>query len=128
MNETEIEYSGAVRKAARINTGLFPVYKMLSWDLVFFYAVSFLFLTTVKGISASYILFAEAFYTICKVILQIPCTALVDKIGNRNSLIIGNLSVSLHVLVIILSVGFSSLMLSHVFAAVRLGNQVYCRT
>jgi len=32
-----------------INVKLFPFYKMLSWDLLFWYAIIFLYLVQVKG-------------------------------------------------------------------------------
>ncbi len=72
------------------NMKIYPIYKMLSWDLLFYYSISFIFLTQVKGISASEVLLAEAFYPIFKVLTQLPLTALIEKLGKRNSLIIAN--------------------------------------
>lgn len=64
---------------------------MLSWDLLFYYSINFIFLTQIKGISASDVLLTEAFYPICKVILLMPLTALTYKLGKRKSLIIANI-------------------------------------
>ena len=33
------------------NMRLFPTYKKLAWDYIFFYTINFLFLTQVKGIN-----------------------------------------------------------------------------
>ena len=46
------------------NIKIYPAYKMLSWDLLFYYSINFIFLTQIKGISASNVLFAEACYPV----------------------------------------------------------------
>ncbi len=43
-------------KAKKRNAKLYPIYKMFSWDLLFFYSTQYLFLTQIKGISAGDIL------------------------------------------------------------------------
>lgn len=73
------------------NMKIFPIYKALAWDALFYYAIEFLFLTQMKGLSVAQILFADAFYPIFKFILEIPCDIIVDKLGKRRSLILGNL-------------------------------------
>jgi len=62
------------------NLKLFPIYKMLSWDFLFYYAIAFLFLTIEKGFSASEILFATAFFPLFRVLFQIFCDNIVDRI------------------------------------------------
>ena len=37
----------------KTNTKLFPIYKMVSWDLLFYYSIIYLFLTQAKNFSAS---------------------------------------------------------------------------
>lgn len=96
----------------KFNIKLFPIYKALSWDLLFYYAISFLFLTNTKGISASDVLFVDAFYPIFKFVLQIPNTFIVNKLGNRRSLILGNIFVSGSILAIILADGVPILIFS----------------
>ena len=46
------------------NTKLYPIYKMISWDLLFFYAIIFLYLVQVKNLSAPQVLLAEALYNV----------------------------------------------------------------
>ena len=47
-----------------LNMKLFPIYKMFAWDLLFYYAISFLFLTNVKSLSASEVVLVDvSFYT-----------------------------------------------------------------
>lgn len=89
-----------ILKAQQKNQKLYQFYKMVSWDLLFYYAIVFLFLTQTKGFSTAQYIFAEAFYPLFKIISQIPCTILVQKIGKKNSLIIGNLFLFAFVLVV----------------------------
>ena len=81
MNETKEER----------NIKIYPIYKMLSWDLLFYYSINFIFLTQIKRFSASDVLLTEAFYPIFKVVLLMPLTALSYKLGKRKSLIIANM-------------------------------------
>lgn len=85
------------------NMRIFPIYKMFAWDLLFHYAIIFLFLTQVKGLTAAEVLFTDSFYAIFRVAFQIFCVKLVDTIGKQKSLLIGNLLVSISILGIILN-------------------------
>ena len=84
-------------KHKKMNVRLFPLYKTVSWDLLFYYPIIFLFLTQIKGFSAAQVLFSDAFYTLSNTFWQIPVTRLVDKIGKKNSLIVGNILYTLSI-------------------------------
>ena len=88
-------------KRKKKNVKIFPIYKMVSWDLLFYFPIIFLFLTQIKGFSASQVLFADAFYTLSNTFWQIPVTSVVDRIGKKNCLIIGNILYSLSILAMI---------------------------
>ena len=75
----------------KLNARLYPIYKMISWDLLFYYSIIYLFLTQVKHISASQVLLGEAFFTASCLILQIPIGLLVDRYGKKNSLVFANI-------------------------------------
>lgn len=85
------------------NMKLFPIYKGLSWDALFYYAVEFLFLTQIKGLTAAQVLFVDAFYPLFKFMLEIPSNIIVNKLGKRRSLILGNLFVVGDLLFLILA-------------------------
>lgn len=85
------------------NMKLFPIYKALSWDLLFYYAIEFLFLTQIKGLSASQVLFVNAFYPLFKFILEVPSNIIIQKLGKRKSLILGNLFIVGDMLFLILA-------------------------
>ncbi len=106
-----------ILKAKKYNTKLFPIYKMFSWDLLFYYSISFLFLTQNKGLTASQILFADSFYPIFKLVFQIPCVNIIDIVGKRKSLIIANVFIMLSILTLILGKGISFVIFSNALMA-----------
>ncbi len=99
------------------NIKLYSIYKMLSWDLLFYYAIIYLFLTIEKGCSPAQALQFDAFYILFKFITQIPCTLLIQKIGKRKSLVIANLVLVIHILIIMFATNFEMLLLSQVLGA-----------
>lgn len=106
---------------SKINMKLFPIYKMFSWDLLFYYAISFLFLTQVKGFSPAQVLSADSFYILFKLFVQFICIPLIDKLGKKNCLIFGNILVALSVYIIIIANSFSHILIS--FFVMALGYQ-----
>lgn len=111
MNEQEI------KKAKDFNVKLYPFYKMMSWDLLFYYSISFLFFNQVKGLSTSNILFGDSFYPLFKVIFQIPAVSVIDKIGKRNSIILGNILLLISIIVILIFDGLICLIFSNIVMA-----------
>lgn len=100
------------------NVKLFPFYKALSWDLLFYYSVSFLFLTQVKGFSAAEVFFVDAFYPIFKFLFMIPINLCIQQLGQRKSLILGNLFLALEMLIFIFAKNIPTLILSNLFTAI----------
>lgn len=92
-----------IEDKSKVNIKLYPIYKMFSWDLLFYYAISFLFLTEVKGFSHSDVVLLDvSIYTLFKGLSQLPSTIITDKLGKRISLIMGNIFISFSILFIIL--------------------------
>ena len=65
------------------NIKLFPFYKMISWDLLFYYAIIFLYLIQAKGLTAPQVLLAEALYNLATILCLIPSGKIVDKIRKK---------------------------------------------
>lgn len=99
------------------NRKLFLIYKALSWDLLFFYTVSFLFLTIEKKLTPAEIVFGEAFYPLFKFILQIPSTIIIEKLGKRKSIIFSNFLIVIYVFLIIGLVNVHTLAIANIFCA-----------
>lgn len=96
-----------------INIKLFPFYKMISWDLLFYYAIIFLYLVEVKHLSAQQVLLAEALYNVAIMIFIIPSGKIVDKIGKKNSVIIANICVSASIAIMLVMKSFSHLIIAY---------------
>ncbi len=105
-------------KEEKNNIRLYPIYKMLSWDLLFYYSIIFLFLTQIKGISAADVLLGEAAYPIFKFILLMPLTALITKIGKRKSLIIANAVNAFSILSYIIAKDFTYVLIGQFLSAI----------
>lgn len=73
------------------NVKLFPVYKLFSYDILFYYAISVVFLTETKGFSLSQVALFTTVYAISSIVMQIPSALIVDKIGHKRCMIIGNI-------------------------------------
>ena len=58
------------RKMRKRNMKLFPFYKKLAWDYIFFYTINFLFLTQVKGINPADVVLIDSFYYLFSFIFQ----------------------------------------------------------
>lgn len=72
------------------NMKIYSLYRAISVDLIFYYAIEFLFLTQVKHLSSSDIVLGSAFYAIFMIILQIPASVIIDKVGTRKCTIAAN--------------------------------------
>ena len=101
----------------KINLRLFKFYQMFCKDLLFYYAISFLFLTQVKGLNASQILLVEAFYPVSKILVQFFVTSVIDKTSKKISIIFGNIFISLFYICLILAPNIYFCILANFFLA-----------
>ena len=85
------------------NMRLFPTYKKVAWDYIFFYTINFLFLTQVKGINPANIVLIESFYYLFTTIAQIPSAFIIEFLGRKNSIIFANILNCSYILMIIFS-------------------------
>ncbi len=108
------------------NMKIFPIYKMFAWDFLFYYAIIFLFLTQVKGFSASQVLLADSFYAIFRILSDMFCVNVTDLIGKQKSLLVGNLFISFSILIIILGNGFPVLILFKLIEAIGFNLKNIC--
>ena len=106
-----------LQRKKKNNIKIYPIYRIFSWDLIFYYATIYLFLTIQKKITASQVLQFDAFYILFRFILQIPCTLLIQKLGKRKSLILANAVAVIHVLFIIFAKNFNTLIFSQLLCA-----------
>ncbi len=106
-----------LNKIKRNNAKLYPIYKMFSWDLLFFYSVEFLFYTITKKVTASEILIINGFYLLFRILMQIPAVTITDSIGKRKSIILGNIMLIFYMLILIFAPGAISIIIADLIFA-----------
>lgn len=104
-------------KICKHNMRCYPIYRMLSYDFLFFYTINILFLTQVKNISPSGVLIIDAFYSIFGILVQFPASYILDKVGRKKSLVIGTLFNAIYLLVVIFSKNLTQLILAEIASA-----------
>lgn len=100
------------------NMKIYSLYRMLSLDIIFYYAIEFLFLTQVKNISAADVVLKSSFYALFMIILQIPATIVVERLGTRRCTILGNIFNVIYLNLIIFSTNFEMLVFAGFISAI----------
>ncbi len=108
--------------AMKYNRRIFPMYKGLGWDPLFYSAIIFLFLSEVKGIDVSKIMYAESVYALFLILFQIPSAIIIERIGNRKSLILGCTLITLQIAMMAFADSFGILIIAYSLSA--LGNAI----
>lgn len=92
-----------IQEMRKKNMKLFPIYKKLGWDYMFFYTIDFLFLTQIKGINPANVVLKGTFYSIFMIILQIPANIVVEFLGRKNSIVLSNILNCFYIVALMLS-------------------------
>ena len=112
-----MEEQKKINKIRRKNAKLFPIYKMFSWDLLFFYSIEFLFYTITKKITAPQVLMISGLFLFFKIVMQIPAVTIANKIGKRNSIVLGNFLLIIYSIILIFVPGAISVIIADMFLA-----------
>ena len=100
------------------NMKLFPLYRAISFDYLFFYTINFLFLTQIKNISPSAVVLEDAFYSLFVILFQIPAVIVIDLLGRKKSIMLGNFSNIIYISLLLCSNSLLDLVIAEVFAAI----------
>lgn len=103
--------------AMKYNRRIFPLYKGFGWDPLFYSAIIFLFLTEVKGIAPAKVMYAESIYSLFLLLLQMPATILIEKIGSRKALILGTIFATIQIIMMIFINNFTFLVIAYFMSA-----------
>ena len=103
--------------ARKQNMKIYSIYRAISLDLIFYYAIEFLFLTQVKNITPSQVVLSVSFYAIFMIFLQIPASIIIDKLGTRKCTILANIFNSIFVFLIINVKNIQTLIFAQFFSA-----------
>lgn len=104
-------------KKRKLNMKLYPVYRMLAADALFWGGIKVLFLTQAKGFSNASVVFTETAYAFFKMLLQIPMSVVVSKLGIRKSVIIGNILWVLEMILTMLASNYAMIILAQLCSA-----------
>lgn len=99
------------------NLKLYPKYRRLSMDFLFFYTINILFLTQIKKIDMSAVVLVDTFYALFVVIWQIPASFLVGKIGIKRGMILGNICNTIYLITVINSKNLIHLVIAETFSS-----------
>lgn len=94
------------------NMKLFPTYKKIAWDYLFYYSIDFLFLTQIKNISAANVVLANSIKYLFGIFIQIPANIIVEFLGRKNSIILGNILNCLYLLMFMMTGNLFDLILA----------------
>lgn len=106
-----------VIKNANININLYKKYKMFSYDFVFFYAIVVLYFTITKGVSISQIMYLNGISSIFFIIFYFFLNSIVNKLNLKLSMVLGNFSLLINILIYILGNSFLSFVIGNIFFA-----------
>lgn len=99
------------------NLKLYPKYRRISMDFLFFYTINVLFLTQIKHISMSEVVLVDTLYAFFTLLAQFPASILVNKIGRKNSMILGNILDAVYLIVVINSTKLIHLLIAEILCA-----------
>ncbi len=85
------------------NMKLFPTYKKIAWDYLFYYSIDFLFLTQIKHISPADVVLASSIKSLFGIFIQIPANVIVEFLGRKNSIILGNILNCLYMVIFMMT-------------------------
>lgn len=108
------------------NVKLFPIYRLFSYDILFYYAISTMFFIEVKHLNLSEIAMLSTVYSLANVVLQIPAAILADKIGTKLGMIIGNVFCVLWGVNLITANSYYTLAIAEIFCALGFSLKGVC--
>lgn len=108
-------------KIRKDNMKLYPIYKMIGLDWIFYYGVEILFLTQVKQIEPADIVLASSIFAFFCIVFQIPSVIVLEKIGKKNGIAIGQAMTAISMILIIICPNFTYLIISKVISALGFG-------
>ena len=103
------------------NMKLFPIYKTLGWDYIFFYTTNFLFLTQCKHINPADVVLIDSFYALFGIIMQIPATFVIEYLGRKRSIIFANFLNCIYMLVVMFSSNLFNLITAEMLSSLAIG-------
>lgn len=93
---------------------IFPIFYGLSGDLLFYVAIDTLFYTVVKGFLPDQLALLTTVSSLFCILLKVPITKIIEKIGNTNSIRVGTLGLLVTSVIITFSESFILIMFARI--------------
>lgn len=103
------------------NMKLYPIYEMFGLDFMFYYVIELLFFMQVKGLTAADVVLLESFFAAFSIFMQLIVVTLPNKIGKKNSIVLGNVLNLVGILTILLGNHFSLFVIAKAIKAMGFG-------
>ncbi len=103
------------------NLRLYPKYRPLSRDFLFFYTINVLFLTQIKKIDMSSVVLVDTFYALFVILFQVPATMIIEKVGRKNGMVIGNICNAIYLIIVMNSENLIHLILAELICGLAFG-------
>lgn len=91
-----------------------------------YYSIEYLFLTITKGITPSQVLILTSVYVFSKLLFEIPSVILAEYLGNKKSVILGNLFVFTGIIILICAPNFSVVCIYQILIAIGYDIKTIC--
>ena len=101
----------------KANIRLYTKYKMFAFDVLFYYAIVIPFFLQAKSMDMSEILFLGSIYSLSIAILQPFSNYFIEKVGLKNSTVIGNIFFAIQMVLLIFGNDFLIFTISQVLGA-----------
>lgn len=75
---------------SRRNIALYKVYRVFGYDFLFYTVISFLFYTQAKSMTPAQVMYLSGFNAIFIAAFQIPANYIVEKMGLKRAMVLGN--------------------------------------
>lgn len=108
-------------KIRKNNMKLYPIYSMFGLDFMFYYVIELLFFIQVKGLTPANVVLLDSFFAAFAIIVQLTTVIIVNKIGKKKSIVLGNVLNLVAVLMIIFGNHFVIFVISKAISAVGFG-------
>lgn len=103
------------------NMKLYPIYEMFGLDFMFYYAIELLFFTQIKELPVANVVLLDSFYAIFSIISQFIVIFIINKIGKKRGLLLGNVLNLIQLLLIVFGNNFVIFIFAKAISAIGFG-------
>ena len=109
-----------MKRKVEIANKLYPWFSGLSADLIFYIAISSIWLTTIKGFNPAEITFLYTISSFFCILFQIPSLSIIKKLGNTKSIRVGSVLLLLSSIMVTFCTNYISFAIANIFLEMSL--------